>query len=56
MRNYAEETSRTNRVTPASMFNLLRAAYGPRAAEGIFRSFGLQLAASVVRCVQKSRI
>jgi hypothetical protein len=41
-------------VPPAYMFNLLRAAYGSRIAEGIFRSHGLNPPATILHGVQKS--
>ena len=53
MRDLTEYSSRAPSSAPTAMFNLLRAAYGSRAAEGILRSYGLAPATSAVRCVQK---
>jgi len=50
---YGEYHVRGN-IPPAYMFNLLRAAYGSRTAEGIFRSHGLNPPVTIVRGVQKS--
>ena len=54
MRNRAEEYARATNIPPAFMFNLLRAAYGSRNAEGIFRSHGLNAPATILHSVQKS--
>ena len=53
MRDLTEYSSRAPSSAPTAMFNLLRAAYGSRAAEGIFRAYGIATTASAVRCVQK---
>jgi hypothetical protein len=54
MRNRAEVYDRADTVPPAFMFNFLRAAYGSRNAETIFRSYGLSRPGTNFRCVQKS--
>ena len=54
MRNNAEVHESAVRIPPAFMFNFLRAAYGSRNAENIFRSYGLARPGTALRCVQKS--
>jgi hypothetical protein len=56
MRNRAEEYGRANSVPPAYVYNLLRAAYGFRAAEGIFRSHGITPPVTARMAVQVSRM
>jgi len=56
MRNLAEEHVRAASVPPAYLFNLLRAAYGARNAENIFRSNGVSRPGSAVRGVQQFRV
>jgi hypothetical protein len=54
MRNNAEGYARATTVPPAYMFNLLRAAYGARNAENIFREHGINPPATILHSVQKS--
>gem|GEM_PF-2827926 len=56
MRNNVEEHSRATSVPPAYLFNLLRAAYGSRNAERIFRSYGLTRPGSSFHSVQTPRM
>jgi len=53
MKNRAEIHGRAPSTPPAYVFNLLRAAYGSRAAEGIFRSNGVT---PPMHGVQNSRV
>lgn len=56
MKNRKEEYSRSSSVPPAHLYNLLKAAYGSRNAESIFRSYGLNRPGTTMHSIQKSRM